>query len=137
MQHAIIGGEPADEQPLDAQILQQAMEFGVLEAGIGFLLRTGRLGDDRGSLGQGQVGGESRTLGACHAMHRPGSATFPERAVIRRMPVAGRQDGERTLSKARDVAVEHRRDLVPSRHGQGASGKKIVLDVHDEQGVAG
>jgi hypothetical protein len=37
----------------------------------------------------------------------------------------------------RDIAVEHRHHLIAARHRQAATRQEIVLDVRDQQHVAG
>ncbi len=54
-----------------------------------------------------------------------------ETAVIRRVPVLGGHDEvEGGLQ-----TVEHGNDFIASGDGQGATGKKVILQVYDEQGV--
>jgi len=56
--------------------------------------------------------------------------------MIRRMPVAGRENGHCVGHSRLDPAVEHRNDLIPVIDAESAPGEKIVLHVDDEKGVS-
>ena len=76
-------------------------------------------------------------MGASDAVRRPYAAAHLERTVAGRMPVAGGQDREVPVAKRRDVPIQHRDRFIAALDGETAAGNKVVLDVDDEEGIAG
>ena len=52
------------------------------------------------------------------------------------MPIASGENGQTMSMKKYNVTIEHRYDLVPVGYGKAAAGKKIVLYIHENQGIA-
>jgi hypothetical protein len=52
------------------------------------------------------------------------------------VPVAGGEDGKVFSRKPLEVFVQYRDDLIAPRDCQSSAGKKIVLDVYDDQSIA-
>src|SRR6185503_17655400 len=71
------------------------------------------------------------------AVWRPGATLPAERAVVRRMPASGGEDGEPGADEGPDCAIEERNDLAAARDGEAAARQEIVLDVDDHERVAG
>src|SRR5574337_15311 len=139
---AVVSGEPADEEPLDAALAEAHAEvppFRVLclKARVGILVGVHPLGDhDR--LGRERE--RRMKFGALRSLHtvgRPEPAVGLEVAGNGRVPVARGVDGRFRLGKAPDVAVENRHHPVAFRNRQGAAGAEIVLHVHDNERVEG
>ena len=53
------------------------------------------------------------------------------------MPIPRGEYGQPMGMKKGDITIEHRYDLVPVRYGKAATGKKIILYIHENQNIAG
>ena len=70
---------------------------------------------------------------ALHAVRRPGPALGGERGVVGRVPVAR---GHHQVEVAgADQLVHAPGDVLAARHGEGAAGGEVVLEVDDEEGA--
>ena len=52
------------------------------------------------------------------------------------MPIPSGENRQPMSMKKCDVAIERRYDLVPIGYGKAATGKKIILYIHENQGIA-
>src|SRR2546428_12154724 len=84
-----------------------------------------------------EVGMKLRAFRAHHAVDGPDAALLAKRTVIGKMPVPRGKDREPARAKRDRIAVQDRDDLVASRDPQGAAWQEIVLDICDEQAIAG
>ena len=80
---------------------------------------------------------ELRALRARHAVDGPDAALLAKRTVIGRMPVPRGEDREPARAKRRHITVQNRDDLVASRDSKRAAQQEIILEVHDQQAIAG
>jgi hypothetical protein len=64
-----------------------------------------------------------------YAVDRPRAALRLKRRVIRRMPIAGCEDQVEAVRQPADRL----RDLVASRHREGAACREVVLEVDDQE----
>src|SRR5438445_12514903 len=84
-----------------------------------------------------EFGMELRALRAHHAVDGPDATLLAERTVIGRMPVARGKDRKPAHAKRGHITVQDRDDLVASRYPKRAARQEIVLEVHDQQAIAG
>src|SRR5436309_15335547 len=84
-----------------------------------------------------EVGMELRALRVHHAVDGPNAALLAERTVFDRMPVARGEDREPEREKRGHITVQDWDDLVASRDSKRAAWQEIVLEVHDQQAIAG
>src|SRR5437879_4639770 len=84
-----------------------------------------------------EVGMELRALRARHAMVGPDAALLTKRTVLGRVPVPRGEDREPARAKRGHITIQDRDDLVASWDSKGAAWQEIVLEVHDQQAVAG
>jgi hypothetical protein len=133
--HAVIRGQPADEQPLAVLPPQALGQPGVLERRVGLALAHRALVDDHRMPRQRQRRRQFGAVRSGHAMHRPRAALLAKGAMLRRMPVARGQHRQATVVELLAIAVQHRDDGIAAGHGQRPAGQKIVLHVDDEQHV--
>src|SRR5207247_7421875 len=84
-----------------------------------------------------ELGMELRALRARHAVDWPDATLLEERTVLGRMPVPRGEDREPARAKRGHITVQDRDDLVASRDSKGAAWQEIVLEVHDQQAIAG
>src|SRR5213593_1282941 len=84
-----------------------------------------------------EVGMELRALRAHHAVDGPDATFLAKRTVLGRVPVPRGEDRQAARSKLDRIAVQDRDDLVASRYSQRAAWQEIVLDVCDQQAIAG
>src|SRR5438093_10103600 len=84
-----------------------------------------------------EIGMELRALRARHAVDWPDATLLEERTVLGRMPVPRGEDREPARAKRGHITIQDRDDLVASRDSKGAARQEIVLEVHDQQAIAG
>src|SRR5438445_5458528 len=84
-----------------------------------------------------EVGMELRALRAHHAVDGPDATLLAKRTVLGRVPVARGKDRQPARAKRGHITVQDRDDLVASRDSKGAARQEIVLEVHDQQAIAG
>src|SRR2546426_7506707 len=80
---------------------------------------------------------ELRALRARHAVDGPDAALLAKRTVIGRMPVPRGEDRKPAHAKRGHITVQDRDDLVASRYSKRAAWQEIILEVHDQQAIAG
>src|SRR5438105_8867290 len=84
-----------------------------------------------------EVGVELRALRARHAVDRPDAPLLKKRTVIGRVPVPRGENREPAQTERGHIKVQDRNNLVPSQDSKRAAWQEIVLDVSDEQTIAG
>src|SRR5438093_13444031 len=84
-----------------------------------------------------EIGMELRALRARHAVDWPDATLLEERTVLGRVPVPRGEDREPARAKRGHIKGQDRDDLVASRDSKGAARQEIVLEVHDQQAIAG
>jgi len=136
MQHAVLGGQPADEKPAHLRAPQLRIEIGAPEARVGVGLGPHRLGNHLSGRGEGKGGREFGAAPVCDAMRRPNPALLAEGAVICGMPVTGGEYRQSGGCEARYPSVQRRHHLVSRRYGQATPGQEDDLDVDDQKRVA-
>ncbi len=80
---------------------------------------------------------EFRASRPCDAVRGPRSSLGMEGTVIGRMPIARGEDGGRRVDKQVQISLQSRNDGLSLRHREGSAGQKIVLNVYDDQCIAG
>jgi len=135
---AIVGGETADHEPLDAARARQVRQPNTvrvngIETGITIGVFLHSLGDDNGTLVESEIGMELGPMSALDAVRRPDPTVGIEMSRPSGMPIARRDYRQPGLLKPGDQAIEDRDDLIASSHGQCAAGAEIVLHIDDYQ----
>src|SRR5437867_8334440 len=80
---------------------------------------------------------ELRALRAHYAVDGPDTALFAKGTVIGRMPVPRGKDREPPRAKRGHITVQDWDDLIASRDSKRAAWQEIILEVHDQQAIAG
>lgn len=70
-------------------------------------------------------------------VRRPRAALLLERAVVLRMPIAREKNGESPRHKAVEIFRPHREKGCTAGDTEGTAGKKVILDVDEDQRVVG
>src|SRR6266540_2645861 len=84
-----------------------------------------------------EVGRELRALRAHYTVDGPDAPLLAKRTVIGRVPVPRGEDREPARAKRGHITVQDRDDLVASRDSKRAAWHEVILDVRDEQTIAG
>jgi 8-oxo-dGTP pyrophosphatase MutT (NUDIX family) len=128
---AVVEREAADVNGVDVVIMEERLEVRLLEPGVALGIPCATGIDDVIDARGVEFGMQLGARRVADAVHGPGAALGGERRMIRRMPVARRDDVARLTRQAVD-RLDHG---VSIRHRERAAGAEIVLDVNDDQSL--
>jgi hypothetical protein len=110
---------------------QEVLEVGTLEPGVALVVAAGADVDDVLDPLAVELGVQLGPVRALHAVDRPRPTLGLERRMVRRVPVAGRDDDV----EAPRQLVDRGRDVMATLDGERTPGAEVVLVVDDHQRV--